>query len=89
MKKFFIYIICLFLFATASAQKMMKPSIMVVPGDAWCLNNGFMQKSGDETYPNYGQALLKDPDLNNVISKINIVMADRGFPLENLVTTHL
>lgn len=70
----------------SAAQKMMKPSVMVVPGDAWCASAGYTLKSGGETYPDYGRALVSDRDLNNVISKINILMADRGFPLENLET---
>lgn len=70
----------------AVAQTMMKPSVMVVPSDAWCSSNGFMQKAAGGNFPDYGGALLKNADLLNVISKINIIMSDRGFPLENLET---
>ena len=79
-----LFALCMTLFSTA--QSMMKPSVMVVPGDAWCNNNGFMLKDGKELYPDYRRALLENADLLNVISKINIIMADRGFPLENLET---
>ncbi len=86
MKKTILFCLCVMTSLFLSAQKMMKPSVMVVPGDAWCNNNGFMQQSGKERYPDYARALLEDRDLNNVISRINIIMADRGFPLENLET---
>lgn len=66
--------------------QMMKPSVMVIPSDKWCQSNGFMVKSGDTEFPDYKQALISHNDLLNVISKINIIMSDRGFPLENLET---
>lgn len=68
------------------AQTMMKPSVMVVPSDAWCNSNGYMYQVAGETIPDYNKALLGNTDLLNVISKINIIMSDRGFPLENLET---
>lgn len=70
----------------ASAQKMMKPSVMVVPSDNWCTTRGFVIKTSTGEYPDYKRAIANDPDLINVISKINIIMSDRGFPLENLET---
>lgn len=65
-----------------------KPTIMVVPSDNWCKTHGYMQ-----TYSNQGKdvevcdykvALQSDSDLLLAISKINELMADRGFPLKNL-----
>lgn len=75
-------IACLLALHTSWAQ----PSVMVVPSDKWCQANGFMVKSGNAEYPDYKQALINHNDLLNVISKINIIMSDRGFPLENLET---
>lgn len=72
-------------FGLLSAQ-MMKPTVMVVPSDAWCRQNGFMHAEENNSYPDYRTALQSDIDLLNVISKINIIMSDRGFPLENLET---
>lgn len=86
MRKVIIFIGLLCIACLGHTQNMMKPSVMVVPGDNWCNNNGFMQKEGSDYYPDYQKALLESPDLINVISKINIIMADRGFPLENLET---
>ena len=65
-----------------------KPTIMVVPSLVWCNKNGFVTKfdnQGDQiTLPNYSAAFLNSTDLKLVISKINEMMAERGFPLKNL-----
>ena len=65
-----------------------KPTLMVVPGDAWCNAHGYMQtfdnQGTEEEIPDYKAAVSKDQQLNAVISKINTLMADRGFPLKDL-----
>ena len=65
-----------------------KPTLMVVPSDAWCNAHGFMQtydnQGTEEEIPDYKTAVSKDQQLNAVISKINTLMADRGFPLKDL-----
>lgn len=64
-----------------------KPTIMVVPSDAWCDKNGAMMEFDNQgtkvKVPNYKQALLNS-DLLLVIGKINSLMSDRGFPLKDL-----
>jgi hypothetical protein len=71
----------------ASAQAK-KPTIMVVPSDVWCNTNGFMNEYDNQgtkvKVPDYKRALQENADLSMVISKINQLMADRGFPLKNL-----
>ena len=63
---------------------------MVVPSDAWCIKNGFIKEYNDQgttvKIPDFKRALQEDPDLILVISKINELMAKRGFPLKNLET---
>lgn len=65
-----------------------KPTLMVVPSDAWCKEHGFEQtfdnQGTPEQTPDYKAAVSTDKQLNAVISKINILMADRGFPLKDL-----
>lgn len=65
-----------------------KPTLMVVPSDAWCKEHGFEQtfdnQGTPEQIPDYKAAVSTDKQLNAVISKINILMADRGFPLKDL-----
>lgn len=65
-----------------------KPTIMVVPSDNWCIKNGYTQIYDEmgtlKTLPDYKMALQNETDLLMTISKINTMMADRGFPLVNL-----
>ena len=65
-----------------------KPTIMVVPSDNWCIKNGYTQIFDEmgtmKTLPDYKMALQNETDLLMTISKINTMMADRGFPLVNL-----
>ncbi len=65
-----------------------KPTLMVVPSDAWCQENGYMQtydnQGTEELIPDYKKALQKDQNLLLAIAKINEMMADRGFTLKDL-----
>jgi hypothetical protein len=65
-----------------------KPTIMVVPSDVWCNTNGYMLEFDNQgtkvKVPDYKKALQENADLLLVISKINELMAARGFPLKNL-----
>lgn len=67
-----------------------KPTLMVVPSDVWCTQNGYMTEYDNQgtlvNIPDYKRALQGDADLLLVIAKINTLMADRGFPLKNLET---
>jgi len=67
-----------------------KPTIMVVPSDVWCTQNNFMMffdNQGTEVQiPDYKRAMQTDGNLLLVISKINTMMVERGFPLKNLET---
>lgn len=63
---------------------------MVVPSDNWCIKNGYTMSFNEmgtiKTLPDYKAALQNETDLLMTISKINTLMADRGFPLVNLET---
>ena len=65
-----------------------KPTLMVVPSDLWCKEYGYLTEfnnQGTKVFiPDYKKALQEDANLILVISKINELMADRGFPLKNL-----
>ncbi|MBC5837862.1 DUF6175 family protein [Flavobacterium muglaense] len=73
--------------ASMNAQAK-KPTIMVVPSDVWCNQRGYMLDFDNQgTYvqvPDYKRAVQEDAALLIVISKINELMASRGFPLKNL-----
>lgn len=87
MKKFLL-LMSLCLIAATSFGQARKPRLMVVPSDNWCYQHGFVTEYNNqgvtEYIPDYRAALVKNPDLLPVISAINGLMADRGFPLENL-----
>lgn len=87
MKKELLSILFVVISMTIFAQAK-KPTIMVVPSDNWCVQNGYTQSYENQgktvTVPNYKKALQNDSELLLAISKINEMMAERGFPLKNL-----
>ena len=86
-RKYVILIVFLFIGQLVSSQAK-KPTIMVVPSDNWCIKNGYTQMYDEmgtlKTLPDYKMAIQNETDLLMTISKINTMMADRGFPLVNL-----
>jgi hypothetical protein len=90
MKKIVIFSLCLIL-TTLGYSQAKKPTIMVVPSDVWCNQNGytttFDNQGKSTTVPDYKKALQTNTDLLLVIAKINELMAARGFPLKNLEST--
>ena len=85
MKKILFSLLCLAVAASQAMGQAKKPTIMVVPSDAWCNENGYVQTYDDmgisKTVSDYKAALTSDMDLKLVIAKINELMADRGFPV--------
>jgi len=90
MKKHLFLIILGLFVATAAMSQAKKPTLMVVPSDLWCNQNGYMMEFDNQgttmKLPDYTMAFQENSDILNVISKINGLMADRGFPLKNLET---
>lgn len=68
-----------------------KPTIMVVPSDAWCSANGYMVETENQgkvvRTPDYERALQENIDLVTTITKIGELMNERGFPLKDLSAT--
>lgn len=87
MKRSALFIVCLLMASLAFGQAK-KPKLMVVPSQIWCNDKGYVMtfdnQGTTEEIPDYKRALQNDRELMNVISKINILMADRGFPLQDL-----
>ncbi len=87
MKKLVLAICSVMLVVSAGFGQAKKPTIMVLPSDNWCNDNGFMIEFDNQgtkvKVPDYKKAFQSSSDLMNVISKINGLMADRGFPLKN------
>ena len=90
MKKVY-YALVLLIYSVNLFGQAKKPELMVVPSLPWCNERGYVieQKTdlGTETLPDYKKALAQDKDLMNVISKIGILMTDKGFPLKDLSTS--
>lgn len=63
-------------------DKAKKPSIMVVPSDVWCKDNGYLDENG---VPNYRKAFAENSQLNFVMSKMGSMMSARGFDLRLLL----
>lgn len=87
MKKLFILWLSILGVFIVNAQAK-KPTIMVVPSDNWCIERGYFTKFNDQgiekKLPDYRKALQENSNLLLVISTINGMMAERGFPLKNL-----
>ncbi|MCB9364868.1 MAG: hypothetical protein H6587_09890 [Flavobacteriales bacterium] len=88
MKKVLLVCSLIILGTTLSFGQAKKPTLMVVPSDAWCIKNGYvMEFDNDGTVtkiPDYKKAMQENTDILLVISSINDMMAERGFPLKNL-----
>ena len=82
-----LFIAILFLVHHANGQAK-KPTLMVVPSDNWCVENGytltFENQGLTQTIPDYERAFQESSDLLLVVSKINGLMAERDFPLKNM-----
>ncbi len=65
-----------------------KPTIMVVPADTWCIENGyytdFNNQGRQQKLPDYERAVTENSDLLSVVTKIGELMADQGMPLKDL-----
>jgi Family of unknown function (DUF6175) len=83
-----IFAILAIVTVSLSFAQAKKPTIMVVPSDVWCNQNGYMMVFDNQgttvKIPDYKRAFQENSDLLAVISKINGLMAERGFPLKNM-----
>lgn len=87
MKKYIFTLVMALVALVASAQ-IKKPELMVIPSDAWCIQNGYyteVENMGTTVkVPNYKQALQENMGLKLAIAKLNDLMAERQFPLKSL-----
>lgn len=78
-------VLCTSLMASSQAKK---PTLMVVPSDAWCIKNGYVMTFDDQgtmvRIPDYKRVFQENTEALQVISQINGMMAERGFPLKNM-----
>ncbi|MFT6126985.1 MAG: hypothetical protein ACJAVA_001466, partial [Flavobacteriaceae bacterium] len=74
-----ILTISILTFSVLSFGQAKKPTIMVVPSDAWCIQNGYVLTFDDQgstiRIPDYKRAFQENTDVLLVISQINGMMA--------------
>lgn len=82
-----LFLTALLVSVSLSAQ-MKRPTIMVVPADVWCNDNGYMASYDDmgttRWVPDYKVALQTNGEIRSAIASIGNIMADYNFPLKNL-----
>ncbi|MEW7289914.1 DUF6175 family protein [Aquimarina sp. 2304DJ70-9] len=88
MKKNILLIGIFMLTLSFGYSQAKKPTLMVVPSDVWCNQNGYMLNFDNQgttvKVPDYKRAFQENAEVLQVISQINGMMADRGFPLKNM-----
>lgn len=84
----YLLLLSALLMTTMMFGQAKKPTLMVVPSDAWCHQNGYMTEYDNQgviqRVPDYSSALVTNMDLKLAIAKMNDLMAERGFPLKDL-----
>lgn len=79
-----LYLIPIHLFA----QNAKKPTLMLIPSDTWCNQQGYVKKVNEmgetKILPDYSQAIINSSELKSVTAIINSLMKSRGFPLIDL-----
>ncbi len=89
MKKILVILLSFFTLQKVMAQEKPKqPTLMVVPSDNWCVQNGFtntFDNAGQQIKQcDYNKAFQENTELLLVVSKINTLFAARNFPLKDL-----
>ena len=93
MKKVVLSLLFLIMSVAVMAQAK-KPTIMVIPSDAYCSRNGYttewVDENGNKNVVSDIANLFKQDDIEDlrlVISELSQIMAERGFPLKDLEQT--
>lgn len=83
-----LFLIAVTLFTIGVTAQAKKPTLMVVPSDAWCITNGYYLMFNDQgntiKIPDYKRVFQENTEVLQVISQINGMMAERDFPLKNM-----
>lgn len=93
MRKFVLSILFVAISVTLMAQAK-KPTIMVIPSDAYCSRHGYttewVDENGNKNVVSDIANIFKQDDIEDlrlVISELSQIMAERGFPLKDLEQT--
>lgn len=68
-----------------------KPSLLIIPSDNWCIQNGYYDvidnQGTEKKVPNYKRAVQENSELLSAVSKLEEMLQLRGFPPKNLEQT--
>lgn len=85
-----VYCLVLSAMAITGAAQAKKPTLMVVPAEVWCIENGYFSEEENQgrkqKVADYERALQENSTLVNVISKIGELMTEQGFPLKYMAS---
>lgn len=87
MKKLVLFLSLAMLTISVFAQAK-KPTIMVIPDDPWCAENGYMQQFNTQgkmtLVADYETAVRTNMELITAITKVGELMTERGLDLKDL-----
>lgn len=91
MKNIFLVTILSLLFPVIMQAQAKLPTIMVVPDDVWCYQNGYMttydNQGKEENVVDYESALQQNMELLSVVTKMGeIMVGQENFPLKDLAS---
>lgn len=74
--------------SVAGWSQAKKPTIMVVPSDAFCERNGYTYRINNTglvtNAPDYARAMREDSDIRTLVSAMGDFMAKNDFPIQSL-----
>ena len=86
--KLIIIIGTLFLIQVEVFAQAKRAKLMVMPEYDWCIAQGYFQEFDDMgrkvRVPDYDRAFTENDELRNAIATIQSIMAERGYPLEDM-----
>lgn len=77
--------------ALGAAAQAFKPTVMLMPAEVWCIDNGFTttetMQGSTMRVPDYERAFQENSDLYNAVTKIGGLMTERGWNLKDMAAT--
>lgn len=88
MRKFLFLLVALLLGQTLGYSQAKKPTIMVVPSDAFCQRNGYVMEFDDmgktTLVPDYSRVMQENQEIRTLVSAMGDFMARNDFPIQSL-----
>lgn len=88
MKKSIVIAALLLAFQFVGWSQAKKPTIMVVPADAFCERYGYVQQANamgqNVSFPDYSRAMKENADIRTLVAAMADFMAKNDFPIQSL-----